>query len=458
MRGDEKELRAIVEREGERSMWNKSYPTYSAVFKQRDGDGWSALHHAAFNGDTKCVRVLLSTEALSLHTRSAGNPDDLWNPKPASARDRCVSSLHLSAMEGHVDALRVLVPLKKRATTKANTQPIDSATHNPFSIERLAELQQTPTTSWISLPDIDGLSAFQYAVIFERIEALDHLERYALETGALPESHTSRMSSAGVAADARAIKSLEWLAAHRYPFDEVDVQDHRLLHRAVLTHDAAVVAWLLDKGGFAIDTTTAGSRRLTALHVAAQHGALAILELLMQRGCLADEWDARQSTPLHYAAGEGHLDAVEFLLARGARIDARDMNGWTALIAASGGGHTETVRALLELGAKASDSDALGNSALMHAAGRGNLDVLNLLISAGADLSACNSMGMTALHASAISGHVPVVECLVAAGAAINATDGGGFTPLDGAALSANGQATSRVLRQLGARLGRDLR
>jgi ankyrin repeat protein len=362
-------------------------------------------------------------------------------------------------MEGKLEALRALVPLKERAKPKAATQTIDSATHNPFSIERLAEQQQqTPETSWIGLPDIDGLTAFQYAVIFERIEALDHLERYAAETQAGPESHTSRISSAGVAVDARAIKSLEWLAAQRYPFNEVDVQDHLLLHRAVLTQDAAVVAWLLDNGGFAIDTITAGSRRLTAMHVAAQHGALAILELLMRRGCLADEWDARQATPLQYAAEEGQLDAVEFLLSRGAQIDARDMNGWTALIAASGGGHTDTVRALLELGANASDSDALGNSALMHAAGRGNLEMLNLLISGGADLSACNSMGLTALHASAISGHVPVVERLVAAGAAINATDGGGFTPLDGAALSANGQATSRVLRQLGARLGRDLR
>lgn len=458
MRGDEKELRQIVQREGERSMWNKTYPTYQAVFNQRDTEGWSALHHAAFNGDTKCLRVLIGTEALSPEVRTAGNPDDIWNPKPASSRDRCVSSLHLAAMEGKIDALRVLVPLKKRAAPKTVQRAIDSATHDPFSADRLAELQPNQHAPWTGIPDIEGLTAFQYAVIFERIEALDHLEEHALETNAPPESYTNRLSSAAVAVDARAIKSLEWLAAHRFPFDEVDVEGHRLLHRAVFTHDPKIVAWLLDKGGFAIDTPTANFRRPTAMHIAAQQGALGVLALLMERGCLAEEWDVYQATPLHYAAATGQVEAAEFLLARGARLHVQATDGSTPLIAAAGGGHTETVRALLELGANASDSDALGNTALMHTAGRGHLVVVNLLLEAGADLNAFNSMGWTALHVAAISGHVAVVERLIDAGAAINAMDGGGATPLDGAAMSANGQSTSRLLRRLGAKLGRELR
>ncbi len=458
MRGDVKELRQIVQREDEKSSRNRHYPTFRDVFRKRDSEGWSALHHVAFRGDMKSLRVLMNTGALNADAPSSSNPDELSNRKPATSHDRCVSALHLAAMEGKLDALQLLAPLKKEIAPQATPREIDSSTHNPFALERLADLQPETGQPRAYTQDIDGLTAFQYAVIFERIDAMEHLGRFAIETNAGPESSFVPHSSAGVAVDACKIKSLEWLAAHQFPFDEIDMQGHKLLHRAVLTQDPKVLAWLIDKADFDVGLPTVGPRRPTAMHLAAEHGAVAVLAFLLERGCLVDEWDANQGTPLQYAAAVGQLDAVGYLLSRGARLDARAIDGSTPLIAACGGGHAETVRALLELGASASDLDSMGSSALMYAAGRGRLAVVNLLLEAGADFSARNTMGWTALHVSATSGHADVVERLIEAGAAVDALDGSGATPLDCAAHSANGQAASRVLRRHGARVGREIR
>jgi ankyrin repeat protein len=63
------------------------------------------------------------------------------------------------------------------------------------------------------------------------------------------------------------------------------------------------------------------SRGATPLHVAAMHGQIEVMTVLLDRGAAIDGLCVDGTTPLHQAAGAGHLAAVELLLARGARID-----------------------------------------------------------------------------------------------------------------------------------------
>lgn len=86
------------------------------------------------------------------------------------------------------------------------------------------------------------------------------------------------------------------------------------------------------------------------LHVAARHGDLACLQLLLHHGadiCVVEEFGR---TPLHCAVAQGHLDCVAYLLDVGGDsvLNAGDHDGDTALHYAALAGNESIVKLLLE--------------------------------------------------------------------------------------------------------------
>lgn len=53
--------------------------------------------------------------------------------------------------------------------------------------------------------------------------------------------------------------------------------------------------------------------------------------------------DRHGQTPLNLAARHGYIDVVKILLDAGAKADHADCDGWTALRAAAWGGHTQVL-------------------------------------------------------------------------------------------------------------------
>jgi len=90
-----------------------------------------------------------------------------------------------------------------------------------------------------------------------------------------------------------------------------------LLHDAVGQKHQNVAAYLLDKGADVNAVTKGG---LTALHMAAQNGDIAMMTLLLEAGrkTKIDPIDSRGWTPLDRAVKWDHPDAAEFLKLRGA--------------------------------------------------------------------------------------------------------------------------------------------
>ena len=90
---------------------------------------------------------------------------------------------------------------------------------------------------------------------------------------------------------------------------------------AAIAGKADELAALLDKHPAKL-RITGGAWNRPLLHLAAEGGHLACVELLLQRGLsvdLRDRWD--NATALHWAAQGGHLPVMERLLAAGADID-----------------------------------------------------------------------------------------------------------------------------------------
>jgi ankyrin repeat protein len=95
--------------------------------------------------------------------------------------------------------------------------------------------------------------------------------------------------------------------------------------------------------------------RQIALALAAQHGHVAVVRLLLDAGENPDRYNPQgyhaHSTPLHQAAWANQMDVVRLLVERGARLDMKDtIYEGTPLDWATYGGRTEIAEDLRAAG------------------------------------------------------------------------------------------------------------
>lgn len=137
-----------------------------------------------------------------------------------------------------------------------------------------------------------------------------------------------------------------------------------------------------------------------------------------------------QMTALGVAAGHGNLEMVELLLWYGADANAKCNSGRTALMHLSMRSTPEVVHALITAGAKIDLQEAFGETALINIASDDNTEVLQALLDANAAVETKDKMGRTALMVAAEHGIVGNVEALIAAGANVHTRDDDGATAL----------------------------
>jgi hypothetical protein len=112
-----------------------------------------------------------------------------------------------------------------------------------------------------------------------------------------------------------------------------------------LGHNAIIQ--LLDYGA-KVDTANIGNGS-TALHLAAEHGKLQTVQLLLEKGAWVNDVNDFKYTSFHYTCWEGHLDIAKLLLSKGAELEFLDKDGWDALAFACNRGNAHVVRWLLDL-------------------------------------------------------------------------------------------------------------
>lgn len=125
------------------------------------------------------------------------------------------------------------------------------------------------------------------------------------------------------------------------------------ISRAAAAADVATLrAWASDER-CVIDARCA-SDASTALHLAARHGHVNVLRLLLDSGSDALCVDAALRTPLHWVAEAGHGLCVNLLLNAGADPEGRDGKGRTPLSLAEEAQHVGTARMMrLAMGRRA---------------------------------------------------------------------------------------------------------
>ncbi|MEO8670346.1 MAG: ankyrin repeat domain-containing protein [Tahibacter sp.] len=228
---------------------------------------------------------------------------------------------------------------------------------------------------------------------------------------------------------------------------------------------ARLIEFAQDLQARGADPYAANPQGETALHLAAQLGAVILLQELLERGQNVNARDARGRTALHFAVAlpaAQAITAVRALIRHGAdpRLLANDGESIVGLalarqstdlqrwlhwptwnlpnrklynidvVTAAQAGDADAVDKLVSLGLSVNANDAQGASALLRACGQGHLDTVDRLLAAGADAELCANGGATCLSAAISAHRDTIVVRLIAHGVDLDRRLPGGGTAL----------------------------
>nr|CAH7736018.1 unnamed protein product [Callosobruchus chinensis] len=233
---------------------------------------------------------------------------------------------------------------------------------------------------------------------------------------------------------------------------------------------------------------------LTPLHVAADTGALDVVEILLRHGAKVNALDGLGQTALHRCAREDNVQACRILLSYNVDTTIVSLQGYTAaqmasenvlkllqdpptngttlttcasaatscitavanpdtecrLLEAAKSGDLEQVRRLVSAhphSVNCRDLDGRHSTPLHFAAGYNRVAVVEFLLGQGADVHAKDKGGLVPLHNACSYGHYEVTELLVKHGASVNVADLWKFTPLHEAAAKGKYEIVKLLLK-----------
>ena len=273
------------------------------------GDGMTALHWAALNGDADLTAILLYAGANVRATTRLGG----------------YTALHLAAQSGHAPALGRLIAGGANAgaatSTGATSLMLASASGNVDAVRLLLEQMVDPNAS----ESANGETALMFAAALDRADAVREL----LARGADPARTSKVVDLAGVTAPEETLQETIRLAqnaksAGGAPRPAADASAAAPAGRGVagVTRSFAFNELIGTQGG------------LTALHFAARQGSARSVEALVERGADVNALSpGDRISPLLIASVNGQFDIAKYLLAHGADPNLGNAGGVTPLFA-----------------------------------------------------------------------------------------------------------------------------
>ena len=228
----------------------------------------------------------------------------------------------------------------------------------------------------------------------------------------------------------------------------VDKSGATALRHAILSNQIPAVKWLLETyrpseairhwssiksrmdaahwgRSHRILTEMSDTRGLRPLHIAVQHAAIEIVDLLLVAGANREAEDKQGRTPLIHAIFASRQDSFDTLLRSGARIDHTDVMGMSALHWAARSGQVAMIANLLEKGAGRLGHDIPGYEPIHQAASGGHIPAVEALLIDGSELdrptkSGENKCGESLLHIASLHNHLELARYLLKNGVQVN--------------------------------------
>jgi ankyrin repeat protein len=361
------------------------------------GDGMTALHYAALNGNLDMARMLIAAGA---------------NVK-AATRLGSYTPLFMAAKNGNAGVVGALLKggadAKAAGSTGLNALMMAATSGDAESIRLLIQGGADPN----AVETERGQTALGYAASFNRVEAIQAL----IKLGADPNQASKLIQPP------QPIKKL------------FDLQNQQAAQAAGAAQQAAINngADGVAKGG--------GNPKgaLTPLMYAARQGNLEAAKALLDAGARIDGVNGDRSTALLLATINAHFDIAKYLVERGADVNIASMDGATPLYGVVNTQwarksfqpqpspkyekttYLELMTSLLDHGAHVNarltkelwyseynrtleSSSAVGTTAFWKCAEVGDVEGMRLLISRGADPTLASEDGVTPLLMAAGAG------------------------------------------------------
>ena len=180
--------------------------------------------------------------------------------------------------------------------------------------------------------------------------------------------------------------------------------------------EPSVVEEMLDR----LDVNAVNSLQESLLHVAAEHGRLPLLGLLLRRGARTDLRDREGRTPLHRAAHRGHGEVVRALGKAGAWLYTSDARRRNPGHLAAANEDSDCARALVTEERSRGVEDQTEPTFLHRAAQEDDHGLARKLLQAGAAVDARTRQGKTALLYAVSGNNERTAGVLLEAGAAVD--------------------------------------
>ncbi len=220
-----------------------------------------------------------------------------------------------------------------------------------------------------------------------------------------------------------------------------------LMHSIFFFIGTLLLSYLIARLLIHFDGNWKGGFRQTNFLYNAQIGNYDMVEDQIKRGIDISCSDINGYTALDLAANHGHIEIVKLLITNKANIDIKDYGKATPLFSAITGLHLDIVNYLIHAGASLDTKDMNQNTPLMAAiyANKSN-EIIQYLIECGSDVNYQNPInGQTPLMITATFDNVEVFNILLKKGAKLNSTDINGFRAYDYAKLE-NSQKVLSVI------------
>jgi len=200
---------------------------------------------------------------------------------------------------------------------------------------------------------------------------------------------------------------------------------HNGLWTALSNQNEALLRVLLEGGA---DVNIERGKGDTPFRVVCTQGLPYFANILIEAGANYNfKEKSLGKTSLRAAAHFGRTEMVQLLLDLGLDPDVRDDWGWTPLHVAI---NPETAKALIDGGANIHAKAKDGNEAIHSLIGENMLDSVKYLLSLGVDVDTHGKNNITPLHQAVIFNHVGGAKMLLDNGANIKAVDNKGMTCL----------------------------
>lgn len=275
-----------------------------------DTKGWTALHHAAHNGNEATVELLL--KGGEKYDREKAIAPNIESDAPRSPLGVALSNGNLAAAVHLVDfgadvhwkdalgrslafyCVSHLVCIKFLGLCNVELAQSDaqgtSVLHVAAEEGNVGVMEYLIERAMIDpeIRDVDGDTPFHAASRAGKLDALKFLNR-----GTLSGRHGTLDATPGY-------------------------NNATALHLAAMNGHAAVVAYLLTNGTVDINAQDYDGR--TALACACADGMKEVVELMIQEGCRMDIADNESYKPIHHAALNHHDDIVKYVMVQTAML------------------------------------------------------------------------------------------------------------------------------------------